>query len=514
MASSGNYLRFLLNGSLVELTGVDPHRTLLDWLREDMHRTGTKEGCAEGDCGACTVVVGELAKDAAGRDRVQLAPINACIRLLPTLDGKAVFTVEGLKAASGMLHPVQQAMVDCHGSQCGFCTPGFVMSLFALFKTEPAPTRAAVCEAISGNLCRCTGYRPILDAAQVMYQQAELATQSAGSETERWRFAPATPAGGGEPMPGEAELAARLVALQRSEALVLTSSRGNFLAPRSVPELAEVVLAHPDAWLLGGGTDIGLWITKALQTSATIIYTGEVAALKVIDETADGLRICAAAPLEAAFRAMNRVYPELAQVWTRFASRPIRSSGTLGGNVANGSPIGDSMPALIALGARVVLRRGEETRTIALEDLYVDYKKQSRRPGEWIEAILLPPRPSPATGEFVVAAYKNSKRNEQDISAVFAAYAITIGGGVVTSARIGYGGVAGIPKRAAATERALIDQPWNEATVRAAMQAMTHDFTPMSDMRATAGYRMQIAQNLLLRFWFEASDKSTEVRVC
>ena len=290
--------------------------------------------------------------------------------------------------------------------------------------------------------------------------------------------------------------------------------RHNLLRQTPGQEGIEVVLAHPDAWLLGGGTDIGLWITKALQTSATIIYTGEVAALKVIDETADGLRIGAAAPLEAAFRAMNRVYPELAQVWTRFASRPIRSSGTLGGNVANGSPIGDSMPALIALGARVVLRRGEETRTIALEDLYVDYKKQSRRPGEWIEAILLPPRPSPATGEFVVAAYKNSKRNEQDISAVFAAYAITIGGGVVTSARIGYGGVAGIPKRAVATERALIDQPWNEATVRAAMQAMTHDFTPMSDMRATAAYRMQIAQNLLLRFWLEASDKRTEVRVC
>ena len=226
------------------------------------------------------------------------------------------------------------------------------------------------------------------------------------------------------------------------------------------------------------------------------------------------LYIGSAASLEDAWRALAARWPMLEDVWLRFASPPIRNSGTLGGNVANGSPIGDSMPALMALGARVVLRRGEETRTIALEDLYVDYKNQSRRLGEWIEAILLPPRPSPATGEFVVAAYKNSKRNEQDISAVFAAYAIMIDGGVVTSARIGYGGVAGIPKRAAATERALIDQPWNEATVRAAMQAMTHDFTPMSDMRATAAYRMQIAQNLLLRFWLEASDKRTEVRVC
>jgi len=509
MGSSSNFLRFLLNGSLVELTSVDPHRTLLDWLREDMHRTGTKEGCAEGDCGACTVVVGELAKDAGGRDRVQLTPINACIRLLPTLDGKAVFTVEGLKAASGALHPVQQAMVDCHGSQCGFCTPGFVMSLFALFKTEASPTRAAVCEALSGNLCRCTGYRPILDAAQVMYQQAAFAS---GSDAERWRFAPSTASG--DPMPGETELATQLLALQRQNALAIASTHGRFIAPRSIPALAEAVLAHPDAWLLGGGTDIGLWITKALQTSATILYTGEVAALKTIDETADGLRIGAAVSLEAAFRAMNRVYPELAQVWTRFASRPIRSSGTLGGNVANGSPIGDSMPALIALGARVVLRLGEEMRTIALEDLYVDYKKQSRQPGEWIEAILLPGRPVPASGEFVVAAYKNSKRNEQDISAVFAAFAITIDGGVVASARIAYGGVAGIPKRAAATEHALVGLHWNEATVRNAMRSMTQDFTPMSDMRATAAYRMQIAQNLLLRFWLETSDKRAEVRVC
>ncbi len=508
MASPSNFLRFLLNGEAVELTAVDPHRTLLDWLREDRHRTGTKEGCAEGDCGACTVVIGELATDAAGRDRVALAPINACIRLLPTLDGKAVFTVEGLKAAGGALHPVQQAMVDCHGSQCGFCTPGFVMSLFALFKTDAAPTRAATCEALSGNLCRCTGYRPILDAAQVMYRHAG---DGAGSAVERWLFAPATDAA--EPMPGEAELAARLRTLQRDAALTMESAQGRFVAPRNIPALADAVLAHPEAWLLGGGTDIGLWVTKALQTAPTIVYTGEVAELKRIDDTADGMRIGAAVSLEAAFHAMNRVYPELAQVWTRFASRPIRCSGTLGGNVANGSPIGDSMPALIALGARVVLRRGATTRTIALEDLYIDYKKQSREPGEWVEAILLPPRPTAAVGEFHVAAYKNSKRNEQDISAVFAAFTLTLRDGSVAAVRAAYGGVAGIPKRATHAEQALLGQPWCEATVRTAMWEMTQDFTPMSDMRATAAYRMQVAQNLLLRFWYETSGEVAEVRV-
>ena len=513
MTSSSNVLRFLLNGSLVELGDVNPHRTLLDWLREDMHRTGTKEGCAEGDCGACIVVVGELVRDSAGRDRVQLAPINACIRLLPTLDGKAVFTVEGLKAAGGALHPVQQAMVECHGSQCGFCTPGFVMSLFALFKTEAAPTRADVCEALSGNLCRCTGYRPILDAAQVMYQHGNVALDGVSDAAERWRFAPAHPANDAGPMPGEAELATRLASLQRSETLALTSARGHFIAPRTVAAMADAVLAHPDAWILGGGTDVGLWVTKALQTTPTMLYTGEVGELKTISETPDGLRIGAALSLEAAFHAMNRVYPELAQVWTRFASRPIRSSGTLGGNVANGSPIGDSMPALIALRAQVVLRRGVETRTIPLEDLYVDYKKQSRQAGEWIEAVLLPPRPVPSQGNLLVAAYKNSKRNEQDISAVFATFAVTLQAGTVTAVRIAYGGMAGIPKRATATEKALIGLAWNEATVRTAMGAMTTDFTPLSDMRATAAYRMQIAQNLLLRFWLETSGETVEARV-
>ena len=504
-----NVLRFILNGTLVELDRVDPHTTLLDFVREERRLTGTKEGCAEGDCGACTVVIGQLCKDSAGRDRVSLSPINACIRLLPTLDGKAVFTVESLKAASGTLHPTQQAMVDCHGSQCGFCTPGFVMSLFALFKNETSPSRARTCEAIAGNLCRCTGYRPILDAAQVMYQKAPTAAASCSTSMEQWLFSPATT--GAPPLPGESELAEKLAALAHSDALHLTSSAGAFIAPQTIEEFSAAVLASPDAWILGGGTDIGLWVTKGLQTNETLIYTGEVAALKRIEETDNGIRIGAAVTLETAFHAMNRLYPELAHVWTRFASWPIRSSGTLGGNVANGSPIGDSMPALIAIGAEVVLRLGEKQRTITLESLYLDYKKQSRAAGEWVEAIIVPKRAT--TGVFQCASYKNSKRSEQDISAVCAAFALTIERGVVAQCRIAFGGMASTPKRAASAELALMGKAWSEITVRAAMEALSKDYSPVSDMRSSAAYRMQVAQNHLLRFWLESQGDAEPVRV-
>ena len=519
-------IQFLLNGAPHSANGVDPHTTVLQYLREHLHMTGSKEGCAEGDCGACTVVLGELRADG----RVSLAPINACIRLLPTLDGKAVFTVESLQAMTraAPLHPVQQAMVNCHASQCGFCTPGFVMALFALFKNEAVPSRERVCEAIAGNLCRCTGYRPILDAAQAMYSIAEGSIASAPIEPSTLRDTSESAATSGlegdqkfvqwmrtantansAALEPEDVLASALKKLQRTSTLDYVANRQRFVAPRSIDEFSALVAANPNAWILGGGTDIGLWITKALHTNSLILYIGEVRALHEIAEADSVLTIGAAAPLESAFRAMNRIYPELAHVWTRFASWPIRTSGTLGGNVANGSPIGDSMPALIALGAAVVLRKGEAQRTIPLEALYIDYKKQSREPGEWVESIVVPRR----IGTLAVASYKNSKRNEQDISAVCAAIAVRIDRGVVAHCRIAYGGMAGVPKRALNVEHALLGKSWTESTVRDAMQAISADFTPLSDMRASAEYRMQIAQNHLLRFWHETQGDTLEARV-
>ena len=495
-------IRFLLNGAPVEVSGIDPHVSLLQYLREQRRLTGTKEGCAEGDCGACTVVLAE--SDPAAPDRVRLRPANSCIRLLPTVDGRAVFTVEGLRRAAGDLHPVQRSLADCHGSQCGFCTPGFVMSLFALYKNTPAPTRAQAVDALSGNLCRCTGYRPILDAAQAM-QDDGTACAADAAPLEAWLNQPA--GAGPQTHPGEAALAAAIKGLARSGDLVYEAAGVTFLAPRSVASFSRLAAEHPQAWILAGGTDVGLWINKALQRSRTILYTGAVAGLADVTEHDGHLDIGAAVPLEDAFDALNRHTPEFAHVWLRFASVPIRCSGTLGGNVANGSPIGDSMPPLIALGARVVLRLGEQVRTLPLEDLYLDYRKQARAPGEWVERVQVPVRDAGLR----VAAYKNSKRNEQDISAVCFAIAMRRDGPRVASVRIALGGMAGTSKRSPGAEAALTGQAWSEAAVRAAMAAMADDFTPMTDMRASGGYRMRVAQNLLMRFWHESRTGAAPV---
>jgi xanthine dehydrogenase small subunit len=474
-------LRLLLNGELVEIDGVAPQTTLLAWLREHRRLTGTKEGCAEGDCGACTVVVAEPAGNG-----LAWKPVNACIRLLPSLDGKAVFTVESLAGGGGALHPVQQAMVECHGSQCGFCTPGFAMSLFALYKAGGAATRERADDALSGNLCRCTGYRPILAAAQRM---GELPA------AEGWRG----PGDGPRVAQAEQALAERLAALARPAGLDYTAGGQRWIAPSTEAGLAAACAEHPDAQIVAGATDVGLWVTKQHRDLGTIVATGAVAGLARIERTAEGLSIGAAATLADAFAALDADHPELHEAWVRFASVPIRSTGTLGGNVANGSPIGDSMPALIALGARVVLRHGGAMRTLPLEDFYVGYRKTARVPGEWVARIVVPPR---ADG-VLLRAWKLSKRFDQDISAVFACFALRIADGRIEEARIGCGGVAPVPARARRTEAALAGQPWTAATAEHAGGVLAGEFEPIDDMRASAAYRRKALGNLMRRLWLE-----------
>ncbi|MDN4543954.1 xanthine dehydrogenase small subunit [Pseudomonas sp. C32] len=466
-------IQFVLNGEVESLEHVDTTRSLLNHLREDRCLTGTKEGCAEGDCGACTVVVGELLDG-----ELQMRTVNACIQFMPTLDGKAVFTVEHLRQDAETLHPVQQAMVDCHGSQCGFCTPGFVMSLWSLYleheQCGERPGRESIRSTLTGNLCRCTGYRPILDAGEQMFDLV--------------------------PVKFEREaLQSKLEALKRNETLVYEHQGRRFFAPCNLQELVRLRAEYPGALLLAGCTDIGLWTTKQFRDIGDIIFIGKVTELKRIERDQQFLRIGSGVSLTDSFGAIVALYPQLKELWERFASKPIRNAGTLGGNVANGSPIGDSMPALVALGARVVMHSTAGSRTIALEDLYTGYMQKDMHADELVEALLIP---LPEAG-WQMRTYKLSKRFDSDISAVCAAFSVRLDAGHVVDCRVAYGGMAATVKRASNCEKHLIGKPWTEDTLEQAQVTLDEDYQPLTDMRASAQYRQQCAKNLLYRFYLE-----------
>jgi xanthine dehydrogenase small subunit len=492
-APGSDPIRLVLNGERIDVDGVSPQTTLLDWLRGPRQLCGTKEGCAEGDCGACTVVLAEPRGDGS----LAWKPVNACIRLLPSLDGKAVFTIESLASPDGTLHPVQQALVECHGSQCGFCTPGFAMSLFGLSKNACAPSREAIDDALSGNLCRCTGYRPIVAAARAAFA-ADAATG--------WR-GPGVAADGSRIVSEEEQrLAASLEALARTSTFEYAGEGQRWIAPVDADGLAAACAAHPDARLVAGATDVGLWITKQHRDLGTLISTTAARDLAEV-RIDDAIAIGAGASLADAFDALDAAYPELHEAWVRFASVPIRHAGTLGGNVANGSPIGDSMPALIALGATVELRHGAKSRSLPLENFYLAYQKTARAPGEFVSAIRVPRR---ASG-LVLRAYKLSKRFDQDISSVFATFALVVDDGRIVSARLGCGGVAATPKRATATEAVIAGQPWTEALAETAAESLETEFAPIDDMRASADYRRRALGNLMRRFWLETGPTKPPV---
>jgi xanthine dehydrogenase small subunit len=473
-------VRFLLGDERRELSAIDPNTTVLDYLRRVERRVGTKEGCGEGDCGACTVVLGEVEGGA-----LRYRAVNSCIQFVGALDGKQLLTVEDL--ADGALHPCQQAMVDCHGSQCGFCTPGFVMSLFALYQEPGTPDRNRIDDALAGNLCRCTGYGPIAAAAKAM---------KAGAEPDLFA--------------GRAsETAAALKALDDGAMAGLEADGRRYFAPRSADALAKLLLDHPAATILAGGTDVGLWVTKQLRRLGPIISIGAVAELKRISLTDGWIEIGAGVTYSDALATFEAHYPDIAAMMRRLGSEQIRNAGTIGGNIANGSPIGDAPPPLIALGSRLVLRRGDRLRELALEDFFLDYGKQDRQPGEFVVAVKVPV----ADPSCILRCYKISKRFDQDITASLGAFALTLEGGEVADIRICFGGMAPVPKRARQAEAALKGKPWTRETVEGACWVLSEDYTPISDMRASARYRLRVAQNLLRKFFIETSEPAARTRI-
>ncbi|WP_395505184.1 xanthine dehydrogenase small subunit [Ectopseudomonas hydrolytica] len=474
-------IQFLLNRELRTEHALDPNVTVLNYLREHVGKTGTKEGCASGDCGACTVVVGEL-----DGDRVRYRTLNSCLTFVSSLHGKQLITVEDLKH-QGKLHSVQQAMVDCHGSQCGFCTPGFIMSLFALQKNSTGFDKGATLEALAGNLCRCTGYRPIIDAAE------QACCQKQPDQFDAF----------------EADTVTRLKAIAPRETAELNSGDKRCLVPLTVADLADLYTANPEARLLAGGTDLALEVTQFHRELPVMIYVGHIEDMKRIEVTDSAIEIGAAAALSDCYEALSREYPDFGELLHRFASLQIRNQGTLGGNIGNASPIGDAPPLLIALGAQIALRQGNTRRILALQDYFLDYKVTARQEAEFIEKIIVPRKQA----NQAFRAYKVSKRLDDDISAVCAAFNLTIVDGVVTEARIAFGGMAAIPKRASACEAALVGSAWYPGVIERACDALGEDFTPLSDFRASKEYRLLTAQNLLRKFFLEQQSPEIETRV-
>ncbi|WP_170383748.1 xanthine dehydrogenase small subunit [Ruegeria atlantica] len=446
-------ITFLLNGETVELADVDPTATLLDWLREDRGLTGTKEGCNEGDCGACTVMV---------TDEGGAKALNSCILFLPQLHGKAVRTVEGASGPNGEAHPVQQTMVDLHGSQCGFCTPGFIMSMVASHANGATDHDTQ----LAGNLCRCTGYAPIIRAAKAAEEQ---------------------------PVP-----------VWVKDKPIATPAASPML-PGSSDELAVVYAENPNATLVAGATDVGLWVTKQLRDLDPVIFLNRCEDLKQITITDEEIRFGAMVDMNRMGEALADHHPSYAEMIRRYASVQVRHAATVGGNIANGSPIGDNPPALIALGATLHLRKGDERRSIPLEEFFLDYGKQDRAPGEFVEAVSFPRQVDR------LKTYKLSKRFDQDISAVCGCFNITVTNGNVTQARIAFGGMAGTPKRATHVEAALIGKLWTRETIDAALPAFGKDYSPLTDMRASATYRLETAKAMLERYYLEDQGEVTNV---
>jgi len=479
-----NQLRFLLNSNSIMLDAIPATMTLLDYLRLEQRLCGTKEGCAEGDCGACTVLVGRITND-----KLIYETVNSCIRFMGSLDGCHVVTIEHLKHKDGNLHPVQQAMIDHHGSQCGFCTPGFVMSLYALWMTNANPTNIEVETALQGNLCRCTGYEPIVKAAQAI---------SSIDHPDN------------DPLIKErSAVIEQLKAMQDDARVEIKQDDDLFVVPSSLDDLAKARETYPQSTIVAGSTDVGLWVTKYMRDISPAIFISDLEELHEIKITENELTIGACVTYTALLPLIEEYFPQAIDYWKRIGGEQVRNMGTIGGNVANGSPIGDTPPVLIALGATMTLRRGDEQRTIPVEDFFINYGKQDRLEGDFVESLHIPF----LSEKDFFATHKISKRRDEDISAVAAAFRLKVEDGIIQNAILAYGGMAATPKRATHVEGKLLGKLWTKETLENALSDFEQDFTPLSDWRASAEYRTLVGKNLLRRFFLETAEKPDNMRL-
>ncbi len=469
-----NEIKFILNDRSISLIDFEVEQTLLDFLRLDQQMIGTKEGCAEGDCGACTVLIGRLTNGI-----LKYESVNSCIRFLASLDGCHVVSIEYLSGKNENLHPVQKAMVEYHGSQCGFCTPGFVMSLYALWMENPTPSKRDVEIAVQGNLCRCTGYEPIIKAALSINKFGKPVFDYLNIERKN--------------------ISSKLTDLQDKKCVVIGKNDNEAILPATIDDLAAMLKSRPNATIVAGATDVGLWVTKSLRSISPALFIGNLAELKKIEIKDDILEFGAGVTYSEIQSWLSKFFPFLENYWERIAGWQVRNMGTIGGNIANGSPIGDTPPVLIALKSEIVLRKGNKIRVLPLEKYFIDYGKQNLQQSEFILSVRVP---LPVSNQ-LNSAYKISKRREDDISTLAAGISMVVEDGLIKDCRICFGGMAATPKRASITEDSLQGKLWCNDTFNKAVKMLDEDFSPLSDWRATKKYRMIVARNLLHRFFLE-----------
>ena len=468
-------IQFILNNKILKIKNPNPNKTILNYIRNDLKLTGTKEGCAEGGCGACTIVLGELNKN-----KIVYKAINACISFLPILNGKQLILVEDLNDDNN-LHPVQEAMIKFHGSQCGFCTPGFTMSLFSMHKNNRSINSEVVDEALSGNLCRCTGYRPIIDAAK-----------SLNNKNDQDQFKQ------------KQSKTINLLRRIKSIDIEINNSGKKFFAPKTITNLKKILNKYPEAKILSGGTDLSLEVTKFRKEIKTIISLNSVEKLNFIKKYKNLLEIGATTSLLEFQNLIKNYFLDFHDILKRYGSLQIRNVGTIAGNIATASPIGDTLPLLLTLDAKIVVQGKNQKKIFSLSEFFISYRKTKLKKGEFIYSIKIP-----INKDNIFKAYKISKRFDDDISSVCGSFSFLIKKNKITKAAIAYGGMSAIPKRASAIEKKLINSEFTENSFSNAVDLINKDFSPLDDMRASSEYRLAVAKNLLLKAFYEIKNKQT-----